>query len=264
VDKASGENISFRNSAIENFISMTGSGAGATIDGTSYFIGNHALVEEKNICSPAVEATLQQLEREGKTVIILCNEYLPLGIIAVADEVRKESGSVVNKLREQGIKKIIILTGDNTESARAIAQTANIDEWYAELLPHQKTERIQTLKREGNTIAMVGDGMNDAPALAASTVGIAMGGSGTDIALETSDVVLISDDIAQLPHIINLSRKTLSIIKQNIAIALLTKILFIGLGILGSASLWMAILADDGVTLVVILNGLRILYMRSR
>lgn len=264
MNRASEDNISFNDIVTENFISMTGSGISASIDGVPYFIGNHALVEEKKICSPQVEATLQQLEREGKTAIILCSELAPLGIIAVADEVRAESKLVVRALRKQGIEKIIMLTGDNNATALAIAHQAGIDEYYAELLPHQKTEQIQMLGEKFNNVAMVGDGINDAPAMASSTIGIAMGGSGTDVALETADVVLMSDDIAKLPHIIGLSKTTLSIIKQNIAIALLTKLLFISLGIFGSVSLWMAVLADDGATLLVILNGLRALRVKGR
>lgn len=249
--------------AYGHFEVITGRGVHATINGKNYFIGNHALVEEKKLCSPQIEQTLSRLEREGKTTIVLAGDDAPLGIIALKDTPKEASKELVGKLHERGVKNIIMLTGDNEEIARAIANRTGIDEVYAGLLPEEKMECVRKLRMRWGTAAMVGDGINDAPALAASSVGIAMGASGTDVAMETSDIVLMSDDLSKLPFLIDLSRKTLSIIRQNMTIALLTKLVFIILGIFGSASLWMAILADDGATLVVILNGLRALRLRS-
>ena len=163
----------------------------------------------------------------------------------------------------EGIQKVIMLTGDNEGTARVIAQRTGIDEYYAGMLPDEKVNRIRALKQEYGSVAMVGDGINDAPALAASSVGIAMGGSGTDVALETADIVLMSDDLSRLVSTIQLSRRTLSVIRQNILISLLTKIVFMVLAVAGVATLWMAVLADDGATLLVILNGLRVLGFRG-
>jgi Cd2+/Zn2+-exporting ATPase len=157
-----------------------------------------------------------------------------------------------------------MLTGDSEATANHLAKRINMDEVYANLLPEDKMRIVKSLKEKHGSVAMVGDGINDAPALAASTVGIAMGTSGTDIAMESADIILMSDELSKLPYLVDLSRKTLGIIKQNMAIALVTKLIFIGLGIMGSATLWMAILADDGATLVVILNGLRALRLKRR
>ncbi|MBI4547396.1 MAG: cadmium-translocating P-type ATPase [Ignavibacteriae bacterium] len=263
LEKAYKENLVLDSITYQHFESLTGRGIRATIDGITYFIGSHSLVEENNMCSPQLESILQKLEHDGKTTIILSTEKEPLGIIAIADKVRKNSGNIVRALREGGIKKAIMLTGDSELTAQSIAVRTNIDEFHAGMLPDEKVYRIQELKDRYGSVAMVGDGVNDAPALAASSVGIAMGASGTDIALETADIVLMSDELAKLPYLMRLSKKTLSIIKQNILIALVTKLIFLALGIFGAATLWMAVLADDGATLAVILNGLRTLRIKS-
>ena len=157
------------------------------------------------------------------------------------------------------MNNIILLTGDNQTTATTIARKTGIDEVYHQVLPDEKLQHINKLQERFGNVAMVGDGVNDAPALASATVGIAMGKTGTDVSLEAADVVLMSDELSKLPYVISLSKKTLSVIKQNIAIALMTKFVFMMLGMFGFATLWMAIIADDGATLVVILNGLRIL-----
>ena len=261
--RADEEELSIDNIAYQQFESLTGKGVRATIDGVAYVVGNHALIEEKKICSPRVEALLRQLEGDGKTAIILGTETEALGIIAIADAVRSGSAGITRELHAEGIQKVIMLTGDNEGTARVIAQRTGIDEYYAGMLPDEKVNRIRALKQEYGSVAMVGDGINDAPALAASSVGIAMGGSGTDVALETADIVLMSDDLSRLVSTIQLSRRTLSVIRQNILISLLTKIVFMVLAVAGVATLWMAVLADDGATLLVILNGLRVLGFRG-
>lgn len=257
--KAYEENGTIDSPVYQQFESLTGRGVRAMIDGVTYIVGNHALIEEEKICSPRVEELLQKLEGEGKTAIILGTEKETLGIIAIADAIRAESSRIISDLHAEGVKKVIMLTGDNEGTARVIAKRTGIDEYYAGILPEEKVDRVRALMERYGSVAMVGDGVNDAPALAASSVGIAMGSSGTDVALETADIVLMSDDLSRLAYTMQLSRKTLSVIKQNILISLLTKLIFLVLGVAGLATLWMAVLADDGATLLVIVNGLRVL-----
>ncbi len=241
------------------FESLPGRGVRATIDGKTFVVGNHSLIEEMKICTAQTERILEQLERQGKSTIILATEQEPLGVIAVADEVREEATSIVKQLHKQGMNNVILLTGDNQTTATTIARKTGIDEVYHQVLPHEKLQHINKLQERFRSVAMVGDGVNDAPALASATVGIAMGKTGTDVSLEAANVVLMSDELSRLPYVISLSKKTLSVIKQNIAIALITKFVFMALGMFGVATLWMAIIADDGATLAVILNGLRVL-----
>jgi len=211
------------------------------------------------VCSEVVERVLDSLEGQGKTVIILADERQVLGVIAVTDRIRTESGSTVQALHRLGIERVVLLTGDNQRTGAAVAEKLQVDELRAELLPEQKLEVIRELKARYGSVAMVGDGINDAPALAAADIGIAMGGIGSDTALETADIALMADNIGKVPFGVLLGKKTLRIIKQNITLALLTKGVFIVLGMVGLSSLWLAILADDGAALLVILNGLRVL-----
>jgi len=257
--KASEERIPAEAVTYEHFEALAGRGVKATINGTTYIAGNHDLIEEYGICSPRVEAILRGFESQGKTAIIIGTEDRALGIIAVEDELRDESLAVVRQLRDEGIRKVVMVTGDNEETAKAVARRVGIDEFYAGILPEEKVARVRQLKERYGRVGMVGDGINDAPALATSTVGIAMGKAGTDIALEAADVVLMSDDLVKIPYLMSLSRKTLSIIRQNIIISLVTKTAFLLLGVFGVATLWMAVLADDGAAMAVILNGLRML-----
>lgn len=261
--KAFQENIAFENITHQRFESLLGRGVKATVDGTTYYIGNHDLIEERGICSAKVEQSLRRLEAEGKTAIILGTEKEVLGIIAIADTVRPEAPDVMRDLRRQGIEKLIMITGDNEGTARAIAEKVGINEFHAAVMPEEKVRHTLRLKQRYGKVAMVGDGVNDAPALAAADIGIAMGTTGTDIALETSDIVITSDELPKIIHLISLSKKTLRVIKQNITIALATKLVFLLLGTFGIATLWMAILADDGAALVVILNSLRLLTFRK-
>ncbi len=258
------QGISYEEITIHQFESLTGRGIRASLNGEIYYVGNHRLAEEKRICSPGVEEKLQELEREGKTTIVLGTEKTVLGVIAIADQIRTESKNAIKALHENGIEKIIMLTGDNQGTAKAISEQLAVDEYKAELLPEQKVDAIESLRTRYGMVGMVGDGINDAPALAASTIGIAMGTVGSDTALETADIALMSDDISKLPYMIWLSRRTVRVIKQNIALSLLIKLIFLGLAIPGFATLWMAIAADEGATLVVIFNALRILRMQDR
>ena len=258
------QNILCEGIALHQFESLTGKGIRASLNGKTYYIGNHALAEEKGICSPRVEEKLHKLEEEGKTAIILGTESEALGILAIADEIREESRDAIEALHENGIAKVVMLTGDNRGTAKAISDRLSIDEYQADLLPEQKVDAVKRLRERYGMVGMVGDGINDAPALAASSIGIAMGTAGSDTALETADIALMGDDISKLSYTISLSRKTLRVIKQNIALSLSIKLVFLLLAIPGLATLWMAIAADEGATLLVIFNALRILKTEDR
>ncbi len=183
-----------------------------------------------------------------------------VGVIGIADAVRSEAKSVVSALRRGGIRELVMLTGDNERTGQAIAEQAGIADVRSRLLPEDKTAAVSELKAtEGLTVAMVGDGVNDAPALALADVGIAMGGAGSDTALETADVALMADDLLALPGFFRLARRTVRIIRQNVAFSVVVKIVVLALAVVGRASLWMAVFADTGVALLVILNGMRLL-----
>lgn len=257
--KAYEENAVIDPPAYQHFESLTGRGVHASLNGNTYYLGNHDLIHEKNICTPRLMEIIEGLKRDGKTVIILGTEKEALGVIGIQDRIRRGGKQTVQQLRRGGIEKVIMVTGDNEVVAARIADDLGLDEYFAGVLPEEKLAHIRRLKERYGNVAMVGDGMNDAPALAASTVGIAMGGSGTDLALESADIILMSDDLSKLPFLRKLSRKTYSIIIQNIVLSLSTKLIFLILGAFGAATLWTAILADDGAALLVILNGLRVL-----
>ncbi len=243
----------------ENFQIVKGKGAEATIDGKKYWIGSHRYVHEKTDDSGEVHEQAMRLEADGHTVVVLGNERHVCGLISIADQVRPESQEAVRQLKAAGIQKTVMLTGDNEGTARAIAAQTGVDDVRFELLPEDKVEAIRELVKEHGAVAMVGDGVNDAPALATATLGIAMGAVGTDAALETADIALMSDDLSKLPWLIKHSQRTLRVIKQNIIFALSIKVVFIVLSLFGFASLWMAIAADMGASLLVIANGLRLL-----
>lgn len=209
----------------DNLQSITGKGLSAEVDGTLYYIGSPRLCNElyPHGLEPALEQEVHALQAKGRTVMLLGTANRPLAIFAVADAVRESSRETIARLKQLGIERTVMLTGDNQLTASAIAESIGIDHYEAELLPEQKLEAIKRLKQAEGHVAMVGDGVNDAPALAAATVGIAMGGAGTDTALETADIALMADDLSKLPFTIRLSRKALAVIKQNIAFALLLK-----------------------------------------
>jgi Cd2+/Zn2+-exporting ATPase len=244
---------------VEEFLAQTGRGAQARIEGQSYFIGNHRFAEEVGFCSPEVETKLADLERAGKTTVILGTDTQAIGIIAIADQMREEVPEVLQSLKTVGVRKLVMLTGDNLGTAEAIAGRLGIDEYLADLLPADKVEQVRQLTGRYDTVAMVGDGVNDAPALAAASIGIAMGAAGTDQALETADVALMGDELSQLPFAVRLGRRAVQTIKQNISLSLAIKALFLALAIPGYATLWMAVGADMGASLLVVFNGLRLL-----
>ncbi len=244
---------------IQNFQSLTGKGVRAEIDGSGYVLGNHRLFEENGWCEERVHRKLKDIEKHRKTAVMVGNEHQILGIIAIGDEIRQDTAKVIQVLHEAGIPKIVMLTGDNQMTAEAIAKSLNIDDIQAELLPADKVTAVKNLTQTYDTVAMVGDGINDAPALATANIGISMGASGSDTALETADIALMKDDLSKLTYLKKHSHKTVNIIKQNIFVALFLKVLFFGLAIPGLATLWMAVFADMGASLMVIFNGLRAL-----
>lgn len=243
----------------EDFSSFTGKGAGVKIGGENYYIGNSRLFEEINVPLGSLQDQLDGMQKTGKTVMIVGNGKEPFGLIAVADKIRESSRAAVEGLRRAGIGKVVMLTGDNADTAGVIAGELGIGDYRAELLPENKLAAVKALQRQYGKVAMVGDGVNDAPALATATVGIAMGGAGTDTALETADIALMADDLTRLPYAMHLSRRALNVIKQNIWFALLVKGVFIAATFLGFANLWMAVFADTGAALMVIANGMRLL-----
>jgi Cd2+/Zn2+-exporting ATPase len=243
---------------VADFESLTGRGAQGRVAGRLYYVGNHRLVEELAICGPQVEAVLQRLEREGKTAVVLATEQEPLCVLGVADTLRGHSAEAIRDLHALGVVSVM-LTGDNPATARAIADQVGIDDARGNLLPEDKLAAIDELIARYGTVGMVGDGINDAPALARASIGFAMGAAGTDTAIETADVALMDDDLRKLPRFIALSRRTSQVLWQNISLALGIKALFFALALAGKATLWMAVFADMGASLLVVGNGLRLL-----
>jgi Cd2+/Zn2+-exporting ATPase len=244
---------------VSDFQAFPGKGVQAKINDDSYSLGNHQFAEELRVCSPTVEGYLLELEREGATVMILSDQNRAIGLFAVRDQIREQSLESIESLRNLGVDYIALLSGDSSSGSLALGNELNVNETRAGLLPGEKVQAIKDLQIAHGKVAMVGDGINDAPALATADVGIAMGGAGSDTALESADIVLMSDDLTKIPYAIHLGKKALSIIKQNVVLALTIKVAFILLWGLGITSLWLAILADDGVTLLVAINGMRML-----
>ena len=249
----------------ENYQSKTGRGALAEIAGHPHFIGNHKLAHELGVCSAEIETRLEEIEARGHSLAVLghapheCCAGKVLGIIALGDTLRPEVPEALRQLHAAGLNQIVMLSGDNQRTANAIAKQAGIDEAKGDLLPEQKVEHIKELVARYGQVGMIGDGVNDAPALAVATVGIAMGAVGSDTAIETADMALMNDDLRNLAHAISISRRTVGIIQFNVAFAVAIKVLFLILAFTGHTSLWMAILADTGATLLVIANALRLL-----
>ncbi len=244
--------------AVDNFAALAGRGVRGEIDGQVYHLGNHRLVEELGLCSPALEEKLSALEEQGKTVVLLLDASGPLALFAVADTVKESSREAIEQLHALGVKTLM-LTGDNPHTARAIAAQVGIDQAQGDLLPTDKLKAIEDLYAQGHRVGMVGDGINDAPALARAEIGFAMAAAGTDTAIETADVALMDDDLRKIPAFIRLSRQTSHILTQNIALALVIKAIFLGVTFFGLATMWMAVFADMGVALLVVFNGLRLL-----
>jgi Cd2+/Zn2+-exporting ATPase len=241
------------------FTAIPGRGAFAEVEGVRIHVGNHRYAEELGVCDARVERHLSELEAAGYTPVILSDGERAIGALGLADRLRETAAGAVTELRALGVRPIVMLTGDVAGTARAIARQAGVDEVRAELMPDQKVAAVTALAGTHGSVAMVGDGINDAPALAAASVGIAMGAAGTDAAIETADVALMSDDLRQLPVALALGRRTLAVIRANIFLSLATKVVFVLLTILGQATLWMAVFADMGTSLLVIGNGMRLL-----
>lgn len=257
--KAEENRLNFNGVLVEDFQSITGKGVKAKVNNELYYVGSPNLFEEiHGSIERNQEQQINEMQTQGKTVMVLGTEQEILSLIAVADEIRESSKEVISKLNNMGIKTVM-LTGDNQRTAAEIGKQVGVLDIKADLLPEDKLNFIKELRGKHKSVGMVGDGVNDAPALAASTVGVAMGGAGTDTALETADIALMSDDLSQLPYTINLSRKALAIIKQNITFSLAIKLVALLLVIPGWLTLWIAIFSDMGATLLVTLNSLRLL-----
>ncbi|MCD2516737.1 heavy metal translocating P-type ATPase [Massilia sp. G4R7] len=244
--------------SVVDFEALTGRGTKGRIDGKWYFLGNHRLIEELGICNSATEEVLARLENEGKTAVVLCDETAPRLAIGVADTVRESSKAAIAQLQRLGVRTVM-LTGDNAVTAAAIARQVGIDDARGNLLPEDKLAAVAAEGNRHGTVGMVGDGINDAPALAKADIGFAMGAAGTDTAIETADVALMDDDLRKIAQFIRLSRRAAAVLRQNIALALLIKAVFLVLALAGKATLWMAVFADMGASLLVVLNGLRLL-----
>ena len=243
----------------DQFVTIQGKGATGVINGKNYWLGSHRYLEQRGQETPEVHKQLVAMQDAGRTVVVIGNEEHVCGFITLADAIRDETRLAIQKLHEAGIEHIVMLTGDNKGTARAIAKEAGIDDVQAELLPEDKVRAVEALVAKYVYVGMIGDGVNDAPALARASLGLAMGAAGSDAAIETADIALMSDDLSKLPWVIHHSRRTLRIIRQNIGFSLAVKALFVILTFTGYASLWAAITADMGASLLVIANGLRLL-----
>jgi len=249
--------------AARDFQARNGCGASAAVEGRVAAIGNRAMFADAPL-SPQMEAQLSELERSGNSVMLVGYDGVLRGLIAVADEERAESRATLAALKRLGIAHIVMLTGDVKRVAERVAGNIGVDEVRAELLPDEKLAAVDELLAQHWRVGMVGDGINDAPALARATVGVAMGAAGSDVALETADITLMADDLTKLPFAIGLSRATRRVIMQNVAFALIVKAIFLAAALLGVATLWMAVLADTGAALIVIGNGMRLLRYREK
>ncbi len=250
------------NGQLEGFTALPGRGIEAKASGLSLMLGNHRLIEVRGLCSPLIEARLADHEAQGRTVTMLASSTQVLAIFAVADTIKESSRQAIAELHALGVASVM-LTGDNVATAKAIAKEAGIDDARGNLLPEDKLAAIEALQKQYGTVAMTGDGINDAPALARANIGFAMGGAGTDTAMEAADVVIMNDDLRRIPETIRLSRNMQAILWQNIALALGIKAVFLLLALFNGATMWMAVFADMGASLLVVFNGLRILRSNS-
>jgi Zn2+/Cd2+-exporting ATPase len=252
----------------ESYQALTGRGAEGEVESHHYFVGNHRFTHELAVCSDEIEKILADIEEQGQSVVVVGHKPHAgcagevLGIIAVGDTMRVNAPDAIRGLYASGIKKVVMLSGDNQRTVNAIAGQAGIDEAHGDLLPDQKIARIRELLTEYKHVGMIGDGVNDAPAMAAATVGIAMGAAGTDTAIETADIALMKDDLSKVADAIRLGRRSLNVIQFNIAFSIAVKIVFLILAVLGYTSLWLAIAADTGATLIVTANALRLLRVK--
>jgi Cd2+/Zn2+-exporting ATPase len=251
-------------SPAEDFKILQGKGATGRIDGREYWLGSHRYLEERGQETEEIHRTLEEMSQAGRTVVVVGTVDHVCGLIAIADPVRLETRATIDALRRSGIREIVMLTGDHHDTALAIAQQSGIADFQAEMLPADKVQAIENLVARHGQVAMVGDGVNDAPAMARATLSVAMGAAGSDAAIETADVALMADDLSKLPWLIRHSHWTLRVIRQNIAFSLMVKAVFVVLTFAGHASIWAAIAADMGASLLVIANGLRLLGRRGQ
>lgn len=263
VAQAREQKVAFK--AAQDFQTKPGRGAEALLEGKAVFIGNHRFAHELGVCSPELEQRLSAIEKSGLTAIVVGERPTGgapgrvLGLISVGDAVRGNARAAVAALHAVGVKQVVMLSGDNQRTADAIAREVGIDHARGDLLPEDKVAAVSELRAQYAFVGMVGDGVNDAPAMASATVGIAMGAAGTDAAIETADIALMRDDLGMIAEAVQMGRRTLGIIRFNIAFALTLKALFLVLALFGITSLWLAILADTGATLLVVANALRLL-----
>jgi Cd2+/Zn2+-exporting ATPase len=242
-----------------NVSALAGRGAEGDVAGAKVVLGNHRLFEERRLCSPAMHPHLDRLAADGRTAVLVARNDEPIGIIGLADRLREASRDTVDLLRRHGVESVVMLTGDNRSTANVIASALGVDEVRADLLPEDKVTAVEDLRQRYGSVAMVGDGVNDAPALATADIGIVMGAAGSDAALETADVALMADELLKIPYAFRLSRKTLRNIKANLAISVVMKAAFVVAAVAGVATLWMAVIADTGASVIVIANALRLL-----
>ncbi|PEK63621.1 heavy metal translocating P-type ATPase [Bacillus pseudomycoides] len=243
----------------KEFRAIVGKGAQVNINGETYYAGNAALFDDLGTSLQVWKEPIQEMQRIGQTVVLIGTNHTILGMISVADSIRSTTYQTIQELKRTGIRETVMLTGDNEGTANHIAQKAKVDRYFANLLPEDKVRSVKHLQSEGKTVAMIGDGINDAPALATANLGIAMGGAGTDTAMETADIVLMADNLEKLPYTMKLSRKALHIIKQNIWFSLIIKFIALAFIFPGWLTLWIAVLSDTGAALLVILNSMRLL-----
>ncbi len=247
---------------VQDFGAEAGRGVFGTIAGHDYVLGNHRWIHDRDQCSPELEALLSEHERQGRTVAILANRETVLVMFAVADTIKASSQEAIGEMLKLGVTPVM-LTGDNPATASSIAAQAGIQDVRANLLPEEKLDAIRALASVGDPVAMVGDGINDAPALATADIGFAMGSAGTHTAMEAADVVIMNDDLRRVPETIRLSMQTHSVLWQNITLALGIKFVFLLLALFDHATMWMAVFADMGASLLVVFNGLRLLRDRK-
>jgi len=260
VEKGKKEGLTLE--TVDDFMAIAGMGVKGKINGQVYYVGSRRLFKELTVDFPEEEA--EKFENEGKTVVFVGNERQVIGQIAVMDKIREVTSKTMTELRKKGIKTVMI-TGDNERTAKAIANKIGISEYRAELLPEDKVNVVEELAKKYGHVAMVGDGVNDAPALAKASVGIAMGGIGSDVSLETADITLMQDDLSKLPYLIELSKKTLEIVKENVLASILIKGSFAILVFPGLVTLWLAVAVGDmGLSLAVILNAMRLSLMKPQ
>ena len=239
---------------------VPGMGIRGKVNGGIYIVGNPSFFDNGSGMSSPQRAVVEEWERKGATVVLIGIEKMPLGMIAIRDTVREEASAALTELRRLGANELTMLTGDNPETGKAIASQLPIDTAHAGLLPEDKVALVREAVEKGKKVAMVGDGINDAPALASASVGVVMGAAGTDVALEAGDVALMGDDLRKLPFAVRLGRRTHRIIRFNVVFSLASKALFLVLATLGMATLWMGVAADMGASLLVIGNSMRLLW----